>query len=166
MTPRTGSGRRTTRGEKSTTPRLHQHPQGSTPALHHHPQTSTEAVVHNDNASCVVERKARDVPVRATTTREVPVPSPEALRPLAKVLVSIAVELSAARRDPLGASCPGSVRGLRMEECRGRFTGRLDGRFCRQCGATPETTTPSRAKAHVKAPAPPPVIDSDCMGDN
>jgi len=165
---------------------LHHHPQGTRAEVHHHPQglasddsrhpqaRSVDTPAAGGDAALPTElqrgasHNERD-PVRGEAARPsgehvVAVPPPGALRPLARALLSAAMEVHAARCDPLGAGSPRFAEGLRMGECEGRLTGRLPGRLCRHCGATPEARGSGDAKTHVNAPPPLPLIDSDCMG--
>jgi len=160
-------------------PALHRHPQGTRVEVHHHPQglvpddsrhlQAREHVAPVDGGDAMFpadsQRDAtRDELHSALVERAVAVPPPGALRPLARALLSAAMEVHAARCDPLRAGSPRFADGLRMGECEEPLTGRLPGRLCRHCGATPETRGSGSAKRHVSPPPPLPVIDSDCMG--
>ena len=152
----------TTKRQPST---LHRHPQGTRVEVHHHPQgLATEDSRHPQAGGIDAPVEGEDAASPTSAERAIAVPPPGALRPLARALLSAAMEVHSARRDPLGAASPRVADGLRMGECEERLTGRLAGRLCRHCGATPETRGSGEAKKHVNAPPPPPLIDSDCMG--
>lgn len=90
--------------------------------------------------------------------RPVPdMPSPGALRPLARALLRVAAEIVAARRAPLGTGRDvrlGSVMSF------GRSVGRHSSRHR---AASPDVTGPEGANVHVGAPAGSPVADADLM---
>lgn len=90
--------------------------------------------------------------------RPVPeVPPPGALRQLARGLLSVAAEVVAARRAPLGV-LP-EVRGLAVSF--GRSGGRQS---WRHSAASPDVTGPGNAKLLVGAPSGLPVVDADSLG--
>lgn len=93
------------------------------------------------------------------------VPPPGALGPLARALLSVAAEVHATRRDPLGAGSPVSADHLRMPGKGIVHPARLGLRLGVRSPATPGQTPSGVASSHVKGTAPSPVVDSDCMGD-
>jgi hypothetical protein len=92
-------------------------------------------------------------------------PRPGALRPLARALLSAADETHAARSEARRVTCPGHERTLRMAEPGGRLPLREGLRLGLRSPATPEGTGSEDAYSHVTPPAPPPVKNSDCIGD-
>ena len=80
--------------------------------------------------------------------------TPGLLRPLARALLAVAAEISAARRDPLDADTTSLVS----------FGPSIGRHFARHRAASPEWTGGNSANPHVGAPAGSPVVNSDFMG--
>jgi hypothetical protein len=95
----------------------------------------------------------------------VPAPPFGVLRPLARVLLSVAAETHASRCEARRISCPEHERTLRMSEDRERLPVRLPLRLGLASPATPERTGCADAFSHVEAAPTPPVKNPDCIGD-
>ena len=153
----------------------HQHPQGNDGAHPRHPQTEDRpaAARHVDesadgstgDAGLPDDRRVGRGRGGCRQTGDAVVPTPGALRPLARALLSVAVEVHAARRDPLGAG--GQVRPdhLRMPRKGVVHPVRWGVRSGLVSPATPERTPSGVASSQVKGTPPPPVVDPDSMGD-
>ncbi len=93
------------------------------------------------------------------------VPPAGALRPLARALLSVAVDVHAERREVRRVTCPAHEATLRMEKKGLRHPVRSPLVSGVRSPATPEVTPSSDASPHVGAAPPPPLVNSDCIGD-
>jgi hypothetical protein len=162
------------------------HPQGDTTHVEgsdggaaadsHHPQAPEPAAPEpgerecrchrqrGNDAWCERDRHLAD-PQRCGARRGLVAPPPGALRPLARALLSVAVEVHAERKEVRrvtgsahGTTLRMETKGLRHPVRSGVVSGVLP-------PATPERTPSAGASPHVGAALPPPVENSDCIGD-
>jgi hypothetical protein len=96
---------------------------------------------------------------------EIQVPAPGALRPLARALLSIAADVHAARGEARRIACPKGETTLRMESSGLRHPLRSPAVSGVLPPATPERSPSGDASSHVSGAPPPPVENSDCIGD-
>ena len=92
-------------------------------------------------------------------------PPPGALRPLARAFLALAAETHAVRSEVHRTVCREHERTLRMPEDRGRLPVRLPLRLGLASPATPERTGCADASSHEDTAFPPPLKNSDCIGD-
>ena len=92
-------------------------------------------------------------------------PSPGALRPLARALLSVAAEVHAKRREVRRATCPAQETTLRMGNRGLRHPVRSPGVSGLVPPATPERTGSQDASLHAEAAGGPPVENPDCIGE-
>ena len=142
----------------------------------HHPQARQPAALEpgirgcgcrrqrGDEACCAHDGHPADTQ-RCGARRGLEVPPPGALRPLARALLAVAAEVHAQRREVRCVT--GSAHGttLRMEKKGLRHPVRWGVRSGVLPPATPERTPSERASSHVGTAPPPPVENSDCIGD-
>lgn len=155
---------------------LHHHAQDQRQANPHHPQAPQPASLGPGEGDCGCRLQRRDqaccehdhheaVMQRCGVHREIDVPPPQALRPLARALLSVAADVHAERREVRHVTGSAHETTLRMENGGLRHpvrSGILSGVLP---PATPERTPSESASSHVDAASPPPVENSDCIGD-
>ena len=159
--------------------RAERHPAvASSPVPEHprHPQGRDPAATTEGNCPVAVEPGSAESAPDAQRPRcatcccarrrsPVPVPEPDALRPLARALLAVAAEVQAPRRDLPGTRRRPADGALRMGN-RGLVQGLHSGvRSVVRSPATPERTGCGDTSSHVEAAPTPPVKNSDCIGD-
>lgn len=97
--------------------------------------------------------------------RDFDVPPPGALRPLARALLSVAAEMRAERREVRRVTGSARETTLRMEKRGLRHPVCSGVRSGVHPPATPGRTPFENASSHVEAAPPPPVTNSNCIGD-
>ena len=117
-----------------------------------------------DDACCEYERQAADTQ-RCSGRRELDVPPPGALRPLARALLSVAAEVHAERREVRRITGSSHETTLRMEKKGLRHPVRLGVLSGVRPPATHEVTPSASASLHVGPAPPPPAENPDCIGD-
>ena len=149
---------------------------GAATADPHHPQVRLSAIPEpserecgcrrqrGDDACCEHDRHPADTQ-RCAVRRGLEVPPPGALRPLARALLSLAAEVHAERREVRRVTGSAHETSLRMETKGLRHPIRSGVPSGVHLPATPERTPPARASSHVGGAPPPPLMNSDCIGD-
>ncbi len=117
-----------------------------------------------DDACCDRDGQPADTQ-RCGVRRGLEVPPPGALRLLARAILSVAAEVHAERREVRRVTGSGHETTLRMERKGFRHPVRRGVRSGLLPPATPERTPPEIASSHVGGAPPPPVENSDCIGD-
>jgi hypothetical protein len=141
------------------------HPQGGHAAAAARGSCPTATVHGTDDAAPDVQQSTCAASGCARQRLCARVPAPGVLRPLARALLSVAVEVHTARRDLPGAGHRPSEGALRMDN-RGLRQGVHSGvRSVVRSPATLKRTGSGCASSHVKGTAPPPVVNPDSMGD-
>ena len=141
------------------------HPQGPQPAGSEPDEGECGCRRHSgDDACCEHGRCPADTP-RCGARRGLDVPPPGALRPLARALLSVAAEVRAERHEVRHVTGWAHETTVRMEKKGLRQPVRSGVRSGVLPPATPEVTPSARASSHVGAAPPPPVENSDCIGD-
>lgn len=102
---------------------------------------------------------------RGVVRRDFAVPPPGALRPIARALLSAAQDVYAERREVRHVTGSAHETTLRMEKRGLRHPVRSGVRSGVLPPATPGRTPSENASSHVEAAPPPPVTNSDCIGD-
>jgi hypothetical protein len=154
----------------------HHHPQGRADDDPRHPQASNGSAAAIEHVGARPEGSAAGAPPPAhrrgsggrpdcRQVSDAAVPPPGALGPLARALLSVAVEVHAARRDPLRVGCPSKGGGLRMPERGVVHPVRSGLRYGLRSPATPGRTPCEVASSQVRGAEGPPVVNPDCMGD-
>ncbi len=117
-----------------------------------------------DEACCALGHHPADTQ-RCDVHREPGVPPPDALRPLARVLLSMAADVHAERQAVRRITGSAHETPLRMQTKGVRHPVRSGVRSGLRPPATPGRRGCTDASSHVGAAPTPPVENSDCIGD-